>query len=146
MAIQQKKQIIGELLVEKGLISQEELERVLSEQSRTGELLGSIIIRQGLLSKEELLPVLAEQIGMPYVCLSQMQVEPEALSKVPPKFASRYRLIPLTFANGILRVAIADPFDVQTIDELKLLLGCEVRPVLASQREIHEAIQRHYGV
>ncbi|MBI1991743.1 MAG: Flp pilus assembly complex ATPase component TadA, partial [Candidatus Omnitrophica bacterium] len=118
----------------------------LKEQKRTGEFLGTVLTRLGMLSNEQLLPVLAEQVGMPYVRVAEMVVSPDALAKVPPKFASHYHLIPLSFRDNTLQVAIADPFDVQTLDELKLLLDCELSPVLASQQDIEEAVQRHYGV
>ena len=146
MSVQQRRQILGSLLIERGLISLEGLERALAEQKRTGEFLGTVLTRMGLISTEQLLPMLAEQVGMPYMRLATARIMPEAIAKVPPKFASHYCLMPLALADGVLEVAIADPFDVQTLDELKLLLDCEVRPVLASQPEIQEAIQRHYGV
>lgn len=65
---------------------------------------------------------------------------------VPPKFATHYRLIPVGVQNGVLQVAMADPNDVQILDELRLLLNAEVSPVQADAHEIQEAIQRHYGV
>ncbi len=141
-----KKRRLGELLVEQGLVTLEELERALTEQRRTGELLGSVLTRSGVISSEQLLQTLSEQVGMPYVHLTEAQVTPEALAQVPPKFASHYHLMPIGFVNGALQVAIADPFDIQTLDELRLLLECDVKPVLASPQDIHEAIQRHYGV
>ena len=137
---------LGELLVERGLISAEELRGALTEQKRTGEWLGSVLTRLGVVSNEQLLPVLAEQVGMPYVRLDHRRVPPEVLAKVPPKFASHYHLMPLALTGKTLEVAIVDPFDVQTLDELRLLLDCDVAPVLASQQEIEDAIQRHYGV
>ncbi|MBI3011906.1 MAG: hypothetical protein HYY58_05415, partial [Candidatus Omnitrophica bacterium] len=141
-----ERQKLGELLVEQGLISLEQLKEALKEQKRTGEFLGTVLTRLGMLSNEQLLPVLAGQVGMPYVRVAEMGVSPDALAKVPPKFASHYHLIPLSFRDNTLQVAIADPFDVQTLDELKLLLDCELSPVLASQQDIEEAVQRHYGV
>ena len=146
MSIAQLRKILGQLLVEKDLVAKDQLDQALAEQKRTGEFLGAVLIRRGLLSHEQLLQVLAEQAGMPYVRLSNVQITPEALAKVPPKFASHYLLVPLTFSDNTLQVAIADPFDVQTLDELRLLLDCDVKPVLAGHREIQEAIQRHYGV
>jgi type II secretion system protein E len=146
MSVQQRRQVLGSLLIERGLLSAPDLERALAEQKRTGEFLGTILIRMGLISGEQLLPMLAEQVGMPYMRLATARILPEVIAKVPPKFASHYCLMPLALVDGVLEVAIADPFDVQTIDELKLLLDCDVRPVLASQAEIQEAIQRHYGV
>ncbi|MDP3723569.1 MAG: ATPase, T2SS/T4P/T4SS family [Candidatus Omnitrophota bacterium] len=146
MSTQKQRQALGALLVERGLLTWDELEQALAEQKRSGQLLGTLLIQSGKLSQEQLLPVLAEQVGMPYVRLGERPLPPEALAKVPPKFASRYRLVPLSFERGLLRVAIADPFDVQTLDELRLLLDCALEPVLASEGEIHEAIQRHYGI
>ena len=146
MAVQQPKDMLGSRLLERGLLSAEDLERALDEQRRTGEFLGAVLTRLGMVPSEQLLPILAEQLGMPYVRLADVRIAPEALAKVPPKFASHYCLMPLDLQQGLLRVAIADPFDVQTFDELKLLLDSDVQPVLASAREIREAIQRHYGV
>ena len=93
--MQKQRILLGELLVEHGLISPEELEQALAEQKRTGELLGAILARMGKLSQEQLLQVLAQQVGMPYVRLANARIAPEALEKVPPKFASHYRLMPL---------------------------------------------------
>ena len=140
------RQALGALLLERGLVSTQDLARALEEQRRTGEYLGSVLVRLGVITNEQLLPVLAAQTGMPYVRLAQTPITPEAIAKVPPKFASHYRLIPLTFTNNVLRVAIADPFDVQSLDELRLLLDCELDPVLAAAGEIAEAVQHHYGI
>ena len=137
---------LGELLVEQGLISLDQLKQALDEQKRTGEFLGSVLTRLGLVSNARLLPLLAQQVGMPYVRLDDRRIPPEVIAKVPPKFASHYHLMPLALSGNSLQVAIVDPFDIQTLDELKLLLDCDVSPVLASQEEIEEAIQRHYGI
>jgi type II secretion system protein E len=141
-----QRQLLGSLLTERGLVSPEDLSRALIEQKRTGEFLGTVLTRMGVVNAEKLLPILAEQTGMPFVHLADVQISAEALAKVSAKFASHYRLVPLALEGGVLRVAIADPFDVQTLDELRLLLDCDVQPVLASQRQIEEAIHRHYGV
>jgi len=140
------KPLLGELLIQRGLITKEELERALKEQQRTGELLGTVLIRLELLSNEKILPVLAEQLGIPFVRVAQVDVSSEALAKVPAKIASHYRLMPLAVSGNSLQAAMADPFDIHALDELKLLLGCGITPALASQRDILEAIQRHYGV
>jgi type II secretion system protein E len=146
MSVEEKRQALGTLLVERGLLSAGELEQALEEQRRSGEFLGVILSRRGLVPADRLLPLLAEQMGLACVRLADAKIAPEVLAKVPPKFASHYRLMPLALVEGVLQVAIADPFDVQTFDELKLLLGCEIQPVLADEQDIREAIQRHYGV
>ena len=137
---------MGSVLVEQGLLSPAEFERAQSEQRRTGEFLGAVLTRLGLVPSERWLPLLSEQMGLPYVRLGEMRIAPEALAKVPPKFASHYQLMPVALADGALQVAVADPLDVQMLDELRLLLSCEIRPVLADPTEIRDAIQRHYGV
>ena len=137
---------LGELLVNKGLISSAQLAEGLRQQHETGEYLGVTLVRLGFLTDATLVETLAEQLGIPSVRLAEYQIDPKVIDKVAPKVASHYHLMPLALREGVLQVAIADPFDVQTLDELKLLLDCDVQPVLASQQEITEAIQRHYGV
>src|SRR5262245_53409719 len=83
---------------------------------------------------------------LPSIRLTSTRITPDILAKVPPKFASHYKLIPVGLRDGVLQVAMADPYDVQTLDELRLLLNAEVEPVQADVREIQEAIQRHYGI
>jgi len=137
---------LGELLITKGLITPSQLEEGLRQQAQSGEYLGAALVRLGFLTETQLVETLAEQLKIPSVRLATYEIEPEALEKVTPKVASHYHLMPLALREGVLHVAIADPFDVQTLDELKLLLDCDVQPVLASQSEITDAIQRHYGV
>ncbi len=146
MSLEKRHQALGDLLVERGLLTADQLQGALAEQKLSGEFLGTVLMRLGVVPKATLLPILAEQLGMPYVHLDEVPIEPEAIAKVPPRFASHYQLMPLSLSNNVLQVAIADPFDVQTLDELRLLLDCDVKPVFASQREILDAIQRHYGV
>jgi len=146
MSIEQRRAVVGWLLVERGLLSREAFERAQGEQRRTGEVLGAVLTRLGLLPSERWLPILAEQAGVPHVRLAEMRIPAEVLAKVSPKFASHYQLMPLALADDALQVAVADPSDIQTLDELKLLLGCEIRPALADPHDIREAIQRHYGI
>src|SRR3989338_841211 len=146
MSTEPRRQVMGSVLVERGLLSLAEFERAQSEQRRTGEFLGAVLTRLGLVPSERWLPLLSEQMGLPCVRLGELRIAPEALAKVPPKFASHYQLMPVALADGALQVAVADPFDVQMLDELRLLLSCEIRPVLADPKEIRDAIQRHYGI
>ena len=141
-----RKILLGELLVKRGLITPEQRDEALTIQREDPRYLGHLLLQQGWVKEETLLPILAEQVGVPYLSLRDVEVEPGTLSRVPAKFASLYSLLPLGVEDGTLRVAVADPFDVQTLDEVKLLLGCDIKPVWASKREIHEAIQHHYGV
>ena len=140
------KVLLGELLVQRGLLTAAQLEKALALQHEDPRYLGQVLLQLGWLNEGTLLRLLAEQVGIPYLSLRGVEVDPALLERVPAKFASQYGLLPVGFENGSLRVAVADPFDVRSLDELKLLLGCEIMPVWASARDIQEAIQRHYGV
>jgi len=141
-----QRMMLGEMLVRRGLISAEQLTQALAKQKQSGEYLGAVLVHLGIVTELQLVEALAEQLGIASVRLADQKIEPSIIGKVPAKFASRYHLIPLSVDRHGLRVAIADPFDVQTLDELRLLLGCPVQPVLATHREIQHAIQQYYGL
>ncbi len=138
--------MLGEMLIAKGLIGPEQLKAALSEQKKSGEFIGAVLVEMGLLTDEQLLPVLSEQLGIDYVKIKQLTVDAETIKLVPAKFACHYKLIPLKKEDDTLTVAISDPLNIQTLDDLRLLLKVEVNPVLASQRDILEAIRQYYGV
>ena len=141
-----RKTLLGAILLERGLVSAEQLEKSLLDQRRTGENLGAILVRGGLVTEQQLMGVLADQLSLPYVVLSDTRIDPAALQRVPAAIATRYQLMPIEMDGLRLRIATADPMNIQALDELKLLLGCDMTPVLASLHDIQEAIRRHYGV
>ncbi len=141
-----RKALLGTLLVERGVITAEQLSTALEQQNKTGEYLGTILIRQGAVSEHQLMRVLAEQFSLPYVALADLTIDQAAIAKVPAAIATRYQLMPVGLDGNRLKIATADPLNIQTVDELKLLLGCEVSPVLAGPREVLDAIHRYYGV
>jgi len=141
-----KPHALGQLLLERGVVSRDELDAALAEQQQRGGFIGTILTRRGVVTEEALVLALAEQFGMPYARLRDVEVQSQALAKVPATFASHYTLLPIRLEDNCLEVAIADPLNVQTLDELKLLLDCRITSILAGERDIREAIQRHYGV
>ena len=138
--------LLGELLVERGMLTREQLNQALTQQQTNPEYLGNLLTRTGLLSEQQLVEILGEQLELPFVKLKDVQVDVQAIKKVPAKLASHYKFLPLFVDDGVLQIAIANPFDVQVLDELKLLLDCDVKPILAASKDIQEAIQRYYGV
>ena len=138
--------LIGEMLVANGLITQEDLEVALNEKKKSGGFLGAILIRLGLVSETDLLPLLSGQLGIEYVRIKELKVDPKVIRKVPARFACHYKLMPVRMEKGILTIAMTDPLDVHTIDDLKLLLRCEVNPVLGGEKDILDGINRYYGI
>ncbi len=137
---------LGELLVESGAISQNQLERALEEQRRTNERLGSILVRQGAVSERDIALTLSKQLGIPLVSLKRAKMDPKLLSLVPENIARRNLLIPVDLKDGKLVVAMADPLNVLVQDELRLLTGYDIEVVVAPASEIKQAIEHYYGM
>ncbi len=131
--LQKGRPLLGEMLIDKGLISSAQLDAALAEQKKSAEFIGTVMVKLGFLSDEKLLTALAEQLNVEYVKISQIKVEREIIKKVPEKFACHYKLMPLKQENNTLTVAVSEPLNVQTLDDLRLLLKVEINPVLASQ-------------
>ena len=138
--------LIGSLLVEEGLITSEQLEAGLTEQKRAGGLICTVLVKLGFASEDKIFGILSRQLHIPYIKLKSANIEPLVIQKVPAKFASHYKVIPLEFKDNILIIAMADPLDIRTLDDLRLLLDVDVRGVLAGEKEIEEAIRKYYGV
>ena len=135
---------IGQMLINKNLITPEQLEAALAEQSKTGELLGGILVKKGFLSEEDLLKVLSEQFNVPFIKLKETAIDPLAIKKVPAKFAWYYKVMPVKFIDNKLVIASSDP--LRSLDDLRIFLGYDLKPALASEAEIMEMIKEHYGV
>jgi type II secretion system protein E len=140
------KKSIGQLLIEAGIITDEQLVAALRQQERSGGFLCENIIKLGFATEDKILPILSKQLNIEYISLKNLSINKDVVGKVPAKFASHYRLIPIRLENNFLTIALADPTNINVIDDIKLLLGFDVRPVLASERDILEAIRRYYGV
>lgn len=141
-----KSNLIGQLLVMKGLITIEALERALEEQEKHKDLLGETLIRSGLITSEQFYTVLAEQMGVEYVKLAGIYVDPAIINEIPAKFACHYEIMPIKLEGNTLTVAMSSPLDIHTIDDIKLLLKKDIKTVLSSKTDILEAIKKYYGV
>lgn len=138
--------LIGRILVDSGLITSEQLEAGLEEQEKTGGLICTVLCKMGFASEEKIFSLLARHLDVPCVQLKDTVIEPLIIQKVPAKFASHYKVIPLEFKENSLIVAMADPLDISALDDLRLLLDVDVKAVLASEPQIQEAIRKYYGV
>lgn len=147
IAMQEREErFIGQLLINAGVISQQDLERALVEHKRTGEFLATTIVKLRLAKEEDVFKILGEQIGVTYINLKQVEIDPKALEKVPARFALHYKIIPIRFEDNLLEIAISDPLNIQSLDDIRLLLNLEVKPYLAYEEAILDAIRRYYGL
>ncbi len=137
---------VGTILLERGLVSREQLEQAVAEQRATGERLDHVLVRLGLVSRDQVLGAIGDQLHMPVVDLSTLAVEPKVLETLPAKLVYKQNCVPISRTDNTLTVATSDPFELTVLDELRLLTGCSIELVLADEQELHDFIREHYGV
>ena len=137
---------IGEMLVNEKVITPEQLEVCLKEEKRSGRFICHIVVDLGFAAEDKVLPILSKQIGIPYIKVKDKEIDKSVIEKVPARFAIHYKLMPLQIEGDTLAIAVTDPLDVHTLDDVKLLLGYEIRPFLGGEKDILEAIKRYYGI
>jgi len=137
---------LGDILVEKKIITLDELKTAIKEQQKTGEMLGQVLVRMGFVAERKMLEVLAEQQGIPFMDLKEATINDRAIRSIPAKFAWHYKIMPIEVESNVLTVAISNPFDMWPIDDLETNLGYRVDKVLATSSDIQEAIKKYYGV
>lgn len=137
---------LGDLLLEAGLITSEQLAHALTVQKKTGERLGDVLVGQGLITEQQLLAMMELQLGIPHVELDRCQIDPEGLALVPEEVARRYRVLPIRVQGNRLIVAMVDPIDFFTIDHLAMITKKEIEAVMAGKRELERAFDRCYGL
>ena len=149
MAQEKKPVRLGDLLIDKGLISQDQLRIALMEQKKQNQPLGKILVQIGFISEAVMRDALGDQLGQESVDLTKVVPDSEAISLVPTDHARRYHLLPITFdpETKQLTVAMADTFNVVALDQTAALIGheVEIKPMLAAESEIEAAIDQFYG-
>jgi len=141
----EKHKRIGQLLLEKGIINEQQLDRALEEQKLTGKLLGRIFVDMGLAKEEEILDAIGARSGLTAIKLKDMKVSKEVIDKVPASIAKIYAIVPISIEGDELTIAIADPMNVAAFDDLRFTLGMNIKVVVASDEDIKEELQRYYG-
>ncbi len=137
---------LGDILIEKKIITPEQLKKAVNEQQKTGEMLGKVLIEMGFITERKLLEILAIQQGIPFLDLRGLNIPEKAIKDVPAKFVRHYKIMPVSMEGNVLTIAISNPFDMWPIDDLETHLGCRVEKVLAPSADIQEAIKKYYGV
>lgn len=137
--------LLGEILRRRGAVTGDQLREAL-RLKEPGERIGQALVRLGWAREEDVLAALAEQMRLPLVDLSEARVDAALSQPGIVKTIFERKVLPLERANGAVRVAVSDPLDLEALDDLRLLLGCDVEPVLARPSEIERLIKLHYGV
>jgi type IV pilus assembly protein PilB len=137
---------LGQVLVDLGFIDEAQMEALLEESRTTDVALEVIVVRSGLVSEDQLLQATAEQMGLRLVNLDEVKATPAAVSMVQQQMAELYKMLPLSYENDVLTVVMADPNNLQALDDIRNFLGIQsVIACLAPPKKIEDAIGKAYS-
>ncbi len=135
---------LGDILIERGVVTVDQMAEIMAGR-KPGERIDQALIRNNAATETEILRIYSEQLAIPFVELSESDVDPETLALIPSALVHRYNLIPLGRNGKGIRVATSDPFS-HAIDELRTCIDTPIIPVLATRAEITKMIRTFYGV
>lgn len=139
---------VGDLLVEAGAITEDQLQQALEKQKEDGGRIGNVIMQMGFISKELLITVLTTQMGIDYCEIRSVQIDESVLNLIPDNLVAKYRAVPVCFDENnpnILKVAMADPMDLTAVDDISISSGLQVEPMLSFDEDLGEVIGKYYG-
>jgi type IV pilus assembly protein PilB len=135
---------LGDLLLYVGKITKEQLNEAISEQKNSDKKIGEILVEKGWVSEKDIIEVLEFQLGIPHVDLDRYLINSEVSRLIPENLARRYDLIAVDKKNDYLIVAMADPLNIFAIDDVRLTTGFNVQPVISTKKDIERAIDKYY--
>lgn len=141
-----EKKLLGEILLEAGLINQKQLFIALERQKATGDRLGKVLIDNKFITEEKILDVIEKQMGIPKINLFKEALSPAVVRIIPESLARRHKVIAVKIKDGRIVLAVSDPLNIYAIDDIKMAAGKEIDPVIAPEADIERAINRYYGL
>lgn len=138
------KKKLGDILIDLNILTAEQLEDVLKEQKASGKLLGELLLERGLVSKADLARTLAKQVGLPFIeAITEQMASAELLSRVPLKFLRQHLIIPIVF-EGQKTIVTANPRDLQPLDDMAILMAGDVNYAVSIDAVVMDAINKYY--
>ncbi|UCC44549.1 MAG: Flp pilus assembly complex ATPase component TadA [Candidatus Zixiibacteriota bacterium] len=137
---------LGDILLERGLITSQQLNEALQAQANTGVRIGETLVKTGVITEDQLVETIAQRLSIPKISLNSMVVDPAVMRRVPVEVARRYNLVPIFAIGNTLTLAMEDPLNIIAIDEVRYLTGCDIKRAIATAAEIKEAITEYYSV
>ncbi|HPZ08914.1 MAG TPA: type IV-A pilus assembly ATPase PilB [Candidatus Eremiobacteraeota bacterium] len=137
---------IAEMLLEEGLITPRQLEKAIEQQKNSNESLEKIIIGLGYVTEKEVTEVIGKEMGVPFIDLDEVEIDPELARAIPEHLAQRYKVIPVGQENNKLALAMVDPLNVFAIDDIRLITGFDIEPMISTEESIIRAINKQFGV
>ena len=137
---------IGEYLVGQGLITAEQIKEAFEEQTKTKGRIGEILIKKGYISEDNFVTALSKQLGLPFVDIANYKIDSDIAKLFSKELVQRYQAIPVSRVMDAVTVAMVDPLDIRLVDEIRGVCGLTIRPVFATPTGIKNAINKYYGV
>src|SRR4026208_535852 len=144
--VKRKSKQLGQILIELGFITSEQLETALEEHRKTPKSLGRVLIDLGMIKEADLVRALAEQVGLEFVDLNEFPIDATSTVLLPEALSRRDRAIPIGEREGRLLVAMSDPANVYALDDIRTITGRDVQPVVATANDVERAIRRVAGM
>lgn len=135
---------LGELLMERKIINQRQLERALQVQRERGGLIGEILVELGYAKEEDIAQALTAQYGFPYLPLSNYEINLDVVRLIPENVCRQYCLIPIDKIGSNLTVALSNPLNLQAVEDIELISNCTVQTFVSTATDIRHAIDRYY--
>ncbi len=148
MDFNRKKLRLGDVLVNSGVITEEELKKGLERQKNSGRKLGETLVDEGFATEENIAKALSSQLHYDMIDLQNVSIEEDVLSLVPASVLKKYKAIPFEYSPdnmNVLRVAMSDPMDMTAMDDINIITNLQVEPVVATMRSVMLALDRYYG-
>ncbi|WP_420798361.1 GspE/PulE family protein [Lysinibacillus cavernae] len=145
MAMKSGRKRLGDLLVESGVITAEQLEYALTTKLKN-EKLGDFLIKENFLTEQQLIEVLEFQLGIPHISLNQFSISPELLQLIPAELAKRTNIMPIRKEKNKLFIAMEDPMDYFAIEEVRMTTGCQIETSIAAKDDLYRTITKYYDL
>lgn len=139
------KKRLGDLLVEAGKITEQQLKTELAKQRILGIKLGELLVQDKILTEDDIMDVLEVQLGIERVYLDMVQIDRGAVKAIPESLASKYTLIPIGYEKDKMKVATNDPLNIFALDDVSIATGKDVIPVIATKKEVERSIDKYYA-
>ena len=136
---------LGELLIERGIITEAQLEKALKIQREKGGLIGQILVVLGFAKEDEIAQSLTVQYGFPYLPLDCYEINSEAIRLIPENVAKQYNLIAIDKIGDLLTIAMSNPLNVQAVEDIEMITKYKVQVFVSTMTDINNAIQKYYN-
>jgi len=140
-----KRAPLGAILQQMGVVTFEQVEEALEFQKKEGCKIGEALIKLGYATSEQVAQALAKQFHMPYIDLNSIDIPEDVINSVPAEVAIEHKIVPIQGRQRVVTIAMSDPLDFETVDNVRFILNKEVETVLATPEAIEDALRRYYG-